>query len=138
MTAMDGFGEILERLKQKAEEQTKRRLVRYLKSVGEECVAEAVSSGNYTDRTGNLRSSIGFVVAEDGAVVEEGGFYSLGGPEGPDAGRAKALNLVQGTGGIVLVVVAGMEYAQYVADKGFNVLDSAEILARQLLTEINA
>lgn len=137
MTVMSGFSEIKELLKQKAEERTKRKLVRYLKSVGEQCVAEAITGGNYTDRTGNLRSSIGFVVAEDGSVREEGGFYPLGGSEGPDVGRAKALTIAEGTAGITLVVVAGMEYAQYVADKGFNVLDSAEILARQLLTEIS-
>lgn len=138
MTVMEGFSAIKELLKQKAEERAKQKLVRYLKSVGEQCVAEAITSGNYTDRTGNLRSSIGFVVTEDGAVVEEGGFYQLGGPEGPDVGRAKALTIADGSAGITLIVVAGMEYAQYVADKGFNVLDSAEILARQLLTEISA
>lgn len=135
---IENLQSVMESVKAKAEEQAKRRLVRFLKAVGEECVSEAISSGNYTDRTGNLRSSIGYVVADDGNVVEEGGFYSLGGDEGPEAGRAKALEQAQGTSGVSLVIVAGMKYAQYVADKGYNVLDSAELLARQLLTEINA
>jgi len=121
-----------------AREVAEKRLVLALASVGERCVAEAVGNGNYTDRTGNLRSSIGYVVAVDGSVVAEGGFGAAGGPEGPQAGRSKAAGLVLGSRGAVLVVVAGMNYAQFVADKGFNVLDSAEILARQLISRLNA
>ena len=135
---MNGFGAIMEHLKAEGEAQAKRRLVRYLKAVGEECVAEAIDGGNYTDQTGNLRSSIGFVVADNGNVIEEGGFRSLGGSEGPNIGRAKALTEAEGTTGIALIVVAGMSYARYVADKGYNVLDSTEILARQLLSQIKA
>lgn len=136
--AIENLHSVMQNVKEEAERLAKRRLIRFLKSVGEECVAEAVSSGNYTDQTGNLRSSIGYVVADAGSVVEEGGFYPLGGADGPDVGRAKALRQAEGTGGVTLVIVAGMSYAQYVADKGYNVLDSAELLARQLLTEINA
>ena len=128
----------MERAKTRAEELAKRRLIRLLADVGSECVAEAISGGNYADRTGNLRSSIGFVVADDGKVVQEGGFINLGGADGPDIGRAKALEMAEGTTGVVLIVVAGMQYAQYVADKGYNVLDSAEILARNLLDELAA
>ena len=116
----------------------KRRAIRALKSVGEESVAEAVSSGNYTDRTGNLRSSIGYVVADEGEVVEEGGFRNLGGAEGPGVGREKAYRLALESTGLCLILVAGMDYAQYVADKGYNVLDSAMILARQLVSQLRA
>lgn len=134
---MSGFS-LSDRLLQRAVEIAKKKAVKVLKAIGEESVAEAVSSGNYTDRTGNLRSSIGYVVAEDGNVVEEGGFWNLGGAEGPDVGRAKAIDLASGTSGLALILVAGMDYAQYVADKGFNVLDSATTLARQLVSQLSA
>lgn len=126
----------MQAVEERAKELARQRLIREMKRVGEECVSEAVASGNYTDRTCNLRSSIGYVVAENGNIVEEGGFWNLGGTEGPAAGRAKAYELADGTDGVVLILVAGMSYAQYVADKGFNVLDSAQILARQLISQV--
>lgn len=134
---MSGIG-IPKSFEERALEIAYKKAVRALKAVGEECVDEAVTNGNYTDRTGNLRSSIGYVVSLDGEVVEEGGFRNLGGAEGPGIGRAKAYDLALGTQGLALILVAGMEYAQYVADKGFNVLDSASILARQLLSRLSA
>ena len=120
----------------KARDIAGRRAVRALKNIGDECVAEAVESGNYTDRTGNLRSSIGYVVAKDGRVVEEGGFWSLGSGDGPSVGRAKALAIAGGITGLGLVLVAGMQYATLVADRGYNVLDSAEILAKKLIAQL--
>lgn len=35
--------------------------------------------------------------------------------------------------GIVLIVVAGMNYARYVEKMGLNVLDSSEMLAKKLV-----
>ena len=127
---------IPERYLEEAREMAKSQAIRALKAVGEECVDEAVQSGNYTDQTCNLRSSIGFVVADDGRVVEEGGFWNLGGSEGPTIGRAKAYEKASDSSGLALIIVAGMDYAEYVADKGFNVLDSAELLASQLISQL--
>ena len=50
--------------------------------VGGKAVAHAKSYGNFTDRTGNLRSSIGYVLAKDGDIIDVGGFESISGPEG--------------------------------------------------------
>ena len=112
--------------------------VKQLAEVGELCVAEARSSGNYTDRTGNLRSSIGFVVALDGKVVASSSFDSVsGGKVSPLEGRSLAESVASQTSALTLIIVAGMEYAQYVADKGFNVLDSAQILAGVLLNQLS-
>lgn len=123
---------------EKAEELARKRLIRLFKEIGDECVDEAVSNGSYTDNTGNLRSSIGYVVARDGQVVEEGGFWNVGGPDGPDIGRSLAYRLATGKSGISLILVAGMEYAEYVSDRGYNVLDSAKILARQLVSQLKS
>lgn len=38
--------------------------------VGESCIVEARNGGDYIDRTGNLRSSIGYAVLRDGKVVQ--------------------------------------------------------------------
>ena len=39
----------------------------------------------------------------------------------------------QNPAGIVLIVVAGMDYAAYVEAKGLNVLDTSEIMAKKLV-----
>lgn len=114
-----------------------KKVVRTLVHIGESSVNEAVNNGNYTDKTGNLRSSIGFVVANDGRVIEEGGFWNMGGTEGQAIGRALAYQKASETTEISLIVVAGMKYAQYVADKGYNVLDSAEIVIQDIARQLN-
>lgn len=102
-----------------------------LEVLGEKCVAEAREHHGYTDRTGNLTSSIGYVIAKDGEIVRQGGFeQALEGKEGKTRGAVFAREQVaRYPEGYVLIIVAGMNYAVYVADKGYNVLDSAEILA---------
>lgn len=121
----------------KAMEIAQNKAVRIFKHIGEACVQEAVENGNYTDHTGNLRSSIGFVVAKDGEVVEEGGFWHIGnGDTGVAEGRSLAVSKASGTSGVTLVLVAGMSYAKRVADLGYNVLDSAEIVAKQMVAEL--
>ena len=117
-------------------ELAKQRAIVLFKRIGEECVSEAVENGNYHDVTFNLRSSIGYVIAENGSLIADGGFYQLGGFDGPTIGRAAALQKASESGGLVLVLVAGMKYSTLVADKGYNVLDSAELLAKKLLSEL--
>ena len=100
--------------------------------VGEQAVREARQRGRYKDRTGNLRSSIGYCVADNGKIVRESG-----GGEGSRDGAAFLHRLVSGhSSGIVLIIVAGMEYAAYVEAKNLNVLDSAEQLAERLLPKL--
>lgn len=123
---------------EKAREEAERRTIRLLSNIGDECVSEAVNGGNYTDQTGNLRSSIGYVVAKDGAVVAEGGFWNVGGEDGQNTGRRVAFERAAETTGLALILVAGMDYAQYVADRGFNVLDSAELLAKRLVSQLRS
>lgn len=93
---------------------------------------------NYMDWTGNLRSSIGYIVAVDGEVVQMSNFEpTKGGEEGSAKGRQYAMQLVeQYPQGAVLIVVAGMEYASYVTGKGYDVIDSAELLAERLVSQI--
>lgn len=89
---------------------------------------------NYMDWTANLRSSIGYVISVDGDIVFEAGFEVVkNGDDGASAGRKLAREVAKRfPHDMVLIVVAGMQYASYVADKGYDVLDSAELIAEEL------
>lgn len=121
-------------------------VIKNMEYIGERSVAIAREKGSYNDITGNLRSSIGYVVLSNGIPVAGGGFKQT-------QGRGANMSLVQyktksgkevkywakgasgdgsvgvSTGkellkklqakyssGIVLIVCAGMEYAAYVED----------------------
>lgn len=113
-------------------------LIYNLCAVGEQVLNRARSTNSYKDQTGNLRSSVGYVVAVDGEVVQSSSFEVVkDGADGSRDGKSYALDLVkQFPGGIVLIVVAGMNYASYVSAKGYDVLDSSEVLADRLVPEI--
>jgi hypothetical protein len=119
-------------------EQKTQLIIRNLCYVGEKCVNEARRNGGYIDRTGNLRSSTGYIVVADGNVIQMSDFKQVKrGSEGTSDGEAFARQL---TGrfpkGICLIVVAGMKYAASVSAKGYNVLDSSELLAEKLVPEM--
>lgn len=110
-----------------------------LSYVGEQFVNWARSVDSYKDRTGNLRSSVGYIIAKDGNIINES--FPGGKSEGVSEGRKIAEEVLQGdNGGYVLIVVAGMEYAAYVESKGFDVLSgsapSAERLLKKLIKEL--
>ena len=101
--------------------------------VGEEAVKEAREHGRDKDRTGNLRSSVGYCIADDGRIVKESSFDVVQkGTQGSQEGRQFLHRLVsEHPSGLVLIVVAGMEYEAYVEAKNLNVLDSAEQMAER-------
>lgn len=115
-------------------------VVRRLLLAGEKCINEARMRGSYTDRTGNLRSSIGYEVVWDGAVVGSGIVRpTLNGAKAADECRAFLSSLAtQHKDRNCLIVVAGKEYAAYVQNKGYDVLWSAETLGRQLMLDLAA
>ena len=100
-------------------------------------VARNPHDKDWTDRTGNLRSSIGFMVTYKGKQVELGGFESTAAPNGNgQEGTEEGERVIKGlkgtnTEGYALVIVAGMNYAEYVqAHENRDVLASAESFAR--------
>lgn len=131
-------------------------VIKRLVELGEEAYETAVQRGRYNNITGNLRSSIGYVVAVDGTVRKEGGFKKIAGrgenyervsfktgtgknvkfwargkagdgSEGSQQGLEYARSLATSfKSGVTLVVVAGMDYASYVNSRGYDVMDSAE------------
>ena len=105
-----------------------------LSYIGEHVVNTAKKSGEYLDQTGNLRSSLGYIISIDGEIVKIGGFeVTKDGYDGVKGGEALAQALAKTSKGTTLTVVAGMHYAVYVAAQGLDVLDSAYIeLYKQL------
>lgn len=122
-------------IQQYLEEQLARKvevLINKLSYIGEGALRIAREQGSYTDRTGNLRNSTGYVIAVDGEVIARAGFKSK-----DEDGAAFAETLARTTEGkAVLVVCAGMNYATYVSRRGYDVLDSAEIEAKVLAEKL--
>ena len=119
-------------------ERRNRVLLRTMYYVGERVLNAARSTQSYKDQTGNLRSSLGYVVVQDGEIVQASDFQPVkNGKEGVAKGQEYVRDLIRRNAeGIVLIVVAGMNYAQYVAAKGYDVLDSSELLAQELVPKM--
>lgn len=113
------------------------KAVIWLASLGERVVKYAREHGSYTDRSGDLRNSIGYVVIQSGRVVKDG----FGSSEPQTKARAIALDTSRSLDGnkTYLVWVAGMEYAKYVEAKGFDVISGSgnwvEATAQTLMDE---
>ena len=107
-----------------------------LKYLGDAFVKDARDEavGNYTDRTVNLRSSIGYVVLHDGDVIKEYFKKDKGkGEKGVEEARKLATLLAgQNSRGYVLICLAGMEYALYVELQDYNVISGSEVAVRRL------
>lgn len=93
-------------------------------------VAEARVSGSYTDRTGNLRSSIGYIIKRGGRTVDENftaaGSGSTSGDEGINKARGVAERVSTMYGDqLVAVLVAGEDYAVYVESMGYEVISGS-------------
>lgn len=110
-------------------------LIRSLQYCGEQVLNKARSTNSYKDQTGNLRSSLGYVIAVDGKVAYQSDFQTMKqGKDGSEQGAKFAKELVRRfPHGVCLIVVAGMEYAAHVKNKGYDVLDSSELLADKIV-----
>lgn len=108
-----------------------------MKVLGEKCVTHAKSvpaEVGFMDDTGNLRSSIGYMVFLDGVAVHESFEQVKEGSEGVKTGKILAKKIGDRfKNGVCLVVTAGMNYAIHLESKGRDVLTSAELLAKKEL-----
>lgn len=117
-----------------------RLTIRALSYLGEQCVIKArhrPQSASWVDHTGNLRSSIGYVIVRDREIVKLSDFAPTmaTGLDGSAQGKEYAMKLAsQMAGGYTLIVVAGMNYASFVESiASKDVLASAELYAEQRL-----
>lgn len=115
--------------------EVERQIIESLCRIGEEAVKLAKlipPERGFRDQTGNLRSSIGYVVVKDGKPVNVSFGAVKGGHAGVNEGQRLALQIGSGYAeGYALVVVAGMNYAVHVESKGRDVLTSAEKFAEK-------
>lgn len=114
-------------------------IIRAFSRLGEECIIkirDRSADESWYDQTGNLRSSIGYAVIEDGKKIIESAFPVIKeGTQGANEGRKMVDELAKEYAKTyALVVVAGMEYAEYVeAMKNKDVLASTEIWAKGII-----
>lgn len=109
----------ISRLFDKLAERAEFVIMDLLQRTGEEFVKIARLEGQYIDHTGNLRSSIGYVIVKDGSIV--GRNFQVSEQAGTDKqtgkreGEQLAMDLVKTfPKGYVLIGVAGMKYAMFV------------------------
>ena len=116
-----------------------RLTIRALSYLGEQCVTrvrDREGDKSWYDRSGNLRSSVGYVISHNGNIVQYSDFNQIKqGSEGVKVGKDLAEEIVKRySNDYVLVIVAGMNYAEFVeAMENKNVLASAELFARKEL-----
>jgi len=104
------------------EKEKTRKMFEVLSYVGIESVKFAKQNHTYEDQTGNLTSSIGYAIIHDGKIQKS----MMMAEE-----SAKVIDELarQYTNGMVLVVVAGMEYAAAVESKGYDVITGSSMYA---------
>ena len=123
-------------------ERIQRLTIRALSYLGEQCVRVARDRApelSWIDQTGNLRSSIGYIITHNGNIVQYSDFKQVKqGSEGAKTGKDFALEIAkQFTSEYVLVVVAGMNYAEYVeARDNKDVLATPELFANKELPKM--
>jgi hypothetical protein len=98
---------------------------------GETRAELSIDSPGFNDDTGNLRSSIGFVLTHNGETIKEDFEKSTSGTDkstGVETGKAyaKKVNGVQELGW-TMTAVAGMEYAGWVEALGYDVLTGSTL-----------
>lgn len=121
------------------------RIVKRLEMIGEAAVkyAREPHDRNWGDVTGNLRSSIGYVILVDGKPVKYGEPAQFEGKQGDGSkGVAAGQQMLKSLQakfpwGVVLIVCAGMKYAAYVESvKHKDVLTGAELRAEELANKL--
>lgn len=128
----------IERYTDEQIERLKTALLRTLMYIGETCLNKARSTDSYKDQTGNLRSSLGYIITANGRVIKSSDFAVVkSGSQGAKDGLAYAKKVAREfPQSMCLIVVAGMNYAAYVSAKGLDVLDSSELLADSLTEKL--
>lgn len=133
-SALDAF---LQRAARKIQE----NVLKALSKLGDESVVrirKRSAKESWIDHTGNLRSSIGFAVYEQGSKYMESAFSQvLSGTDGSVKGKKMINDLAKEYSRVyALVVVAGMEYAGEVeALESKDVLASTKIWATSIVEQ---
>ena len=119
-------------------QQVKKRILVLMEVAGTEGMNAARLNGSYIDQTGNLRSSVGYALVEDGKLVKTGEFNQVkNGGEGSQQGRQLAEQIAsEFPKGITVVLLAGMPYASALSARGYDVIDSGILTTMRLVPEL--
>lgn len=118
-------------------ERVERLTIRALSELGEQCVTkirDRAGDKSWYNQTGNLRSSVGYVIAHNKNIIQYSTFNQVKqGSEGVKTGKDLAEELAKRySNNYVLIVVAGMNYAEFVeAMDNKDVLASTELWAKE-------
>lgn len=95
------------------------------------------TASGFNDQTGNLRSSIGYILMYDGEVLTEDFQLSPAGTDkqtGIEAGKDEAERISkESPEGWAIILVAGMEYASWVENMGYDVISGTTLGADKKL-----
>lgn len=110
-------------------ERVERLTIRALSKLGEQCVTkirDRAGDKSWYDQTGNLRSSVGYVIAHNKNIIQYSSFNQVKqGSEGVKTGKDLAEELAKKySNNYVLIVVAGMNYAEFV-----EAMDNKDVIA---------
>ena len=130
-------GDDVERWFDHFQNRAEEKIFKLLSAGGEKFVEIARKKGTYHDQTGNLRSSIGYIIAIDGEVVSENFEESEKGTD-KQTGKTKGRRLAEEISlsypnGYIIVGVAGMDYAVAVEARGCDVVTSGNIQCDEYL-----
>ena len=123
-------------------ERVERLTIRALSKLGEQCVTkirDRAGDKSWYDQTGNLRSSVGYVIAHNKNIIQYSTFNQVKqGSEGVKTGKDLAKELAKRySNNYVLIVVAGMNYAEFVeAMDNKDVLASTELWATDKIPQM--
>jgi len=102
---------------------SKVQMITALNWIGQEFIRKARDNGSYDDQTGNLRSSIGYAIFDNGK--ETNSVFEIADKDESGAGVKSAKKLAKEMAaktGLCLIVTAGMDYAATVESKNYTVL----------------
>lgn len=139
----------IEEIEAYVEEELQKRIrlvIEAFERIGEECIKVAkvkvqAIPKDFEDQSGNLRSSVGYAILDDGELVQEPTVVSVvkDGKDGEKRAKAYIKELQsEYNDGLVLIVVAGMDYAAYVQAKGYDVLVSADMKMEEMVERMVA
>lgn len=110
-----------------------KKIINALIYAGEKFINAARNISTYLDRTGNLRSSIGYVIGLNGEQIKKN---MSGSSEGIKYAEEIASEILQKCNkGFVLIGFAGMKYAAAVESKGYDVITNSIPGATALLND---
>lgn len=118
-------------------DRVKQAVIMRFQFIGERFVTNARLNGTYNDITANLRSSIGYVILKDGVQLFDNFQQAGKSVKGTGAGKGvkTAQTVAEGVAskyskGLVLICVAGMEYAAAVEARGRDVITGSSLTAK--------